>query len=328
MVAVDSATAGTKMWIQLLTGVAPVDNQVITGGTSAATAAVNVTVTERSLSFPWAGVSTGTSIIAAYGFGIQPTDLTASDKLFDLSNAQRIPPNNVTFTVGGLVSTEDRVLVTALGYNLAYDTEAGGPFTNDETLTFGNGATAKMLILTDLGSVGYMVIRLLSGAVPLDNNTITGGTSSATALVNGAVLAGIDEEQLTLNGALTGAAVTSVVVNGTIPSDTPTTGSIRILRANGVYSRHVYTARAGSTFTITSSDFSTNNAANGAGVYVSYIDKLATAASESFTGVYLADRSLFIRVRDGGSTPIKTFETTGVLGVAGGSSTAIRTADA
>jgi len=37
---------------------------------------------------------------------------------------------------------------------------------------------------------------------------------------------------------------------------------------------------------------------------------------------------LFIRVRDGAGTPIKTFETTGTLGSAGGSTTAIRTSDA
>lgn len=327
MVAINSPTAGTKMWIQLLTGVAPTDNQVITGVTSTATCQVNVTVTERSLSFPWCGASTGSAIIGAYGFGIQPSDLTASDKLFDLTNTQRVPPNNVTFTVGGLVSGEDRVLVTALGYQINYDTEASGPFQDNETLTFGNGATARLAILVDNGTTGTMMVRLLTGSVPPDNNSITGGTSGATALVNGTPVPTIDVEQMTLNGALTGAAVTSVVVNGSIPLDTPTTGTIRILRANGVYSTHPFSAWSGSTFTITSHDFSSNNAANGNGVFISYIDKVAAAASEAFTGVYQADRPLFIRVRDGGGTPIKTFETTGVLGSAGGSATAIRTSD-
>jgi len=53
----------------------------------------------------------------------------------------------------------------------------------------------------------------------------------------------------------------------------------------------------------------------------------ASFAREIFTGVYASDRSLFIRVRDGGSSPIKTFETTGTLGSSGGSATAIRTSD-
>ncbi len=258
MVAINSPTAPTLLWMQLLTGVAPTDNQTITGGTSGATCLVNVTVTERSLSFPFCGVSTGSAIIGAYGFGIEALDLGASDKVFDLTNTLRQPPNFVTFTVGGLVVGEDYVLVA-----------------------------------------------------PNDS--------------------GIDLNQFTLNGALTGGAVTSVVVNEAIPVDTPSTGTLRIARANGAYTRHPYSAyNSGTkTFTITSHDFSSNNAANGANTYVSYIDKLAASTSESFTAVYAgSDRSLYIRVRDGGATPIKTFETTGTLGSAGGSATAIRTSDA
>jgi len=37
---------------------------------------------------------------------------------------------------------------------------------------------------------------------------------------------------------------------------------------------------------------------------------------------------LFVRVRDGGASPIKQFETTATLGSNGGSATAIRTSDA
>lgn len=256
MLAINSPTAPTKMWIQLLTGVAPIDNAVITGVTSGATCQVNVTVTERTLSSPFIGQSTGSAIIGAYGVGLETADLSASDKVFDLDNTQRTPPNNVTFTVNGLISSEDRVLV---------------------------------------------------------------GPEQAGTL---------DADQFTLNGALTGAAVTSVVVNGAIPSDTPSSGTIRVKRNSGIYSRIAFSSFTGSTFTITSTDFSTDNAANANDVFISYIDKLAAATSESFTVVFLATRSLFVRVRDGGGTPIKTFETTGSLGSAGGSATAIRTADA
>lgn len=250
-----TATSATKMWIQLLTGVAPTDNQTITGGTSGATNLVNVTVTERTVSTPFCGASTGSAIIGAYGFGIEALDLTANDKVFDLTNTQRQAPNYVTFTVAGLVSG-DRVLVT-----------------NDQS-------------------------------------------------------SNIDYDQFTLNGALTGAAVTSVVVNGSIPADTPATGTIRIQRADGQYTRHAYTSWSGSTFTIGSTNFSTNNASNGANTFISYIDDAASGATMSFTSVYSSDRTLFIRVRDGGGTPIKTFETTGTLGSSGGSTTAIRTSDA
>ena len=256
MLAINSTTAATKMWIQLLTGIAPTDNQVITGGSSSATCAVNVTVTARTLSFPFCGVSTGTALIGAYGFGVEQADLGANDRVFDLTNTQFTPPNQQQFIVGGLVSGEDYVLV--------------GP--------------------ADTGA--------------------------------------LDLNQFVTNAGYTGGAVTSVVMTTSIPADTPASGTIRIERVSGKYTKHAYTSWTGSTFTIASADFSTDNVASGADVYISYIDKLAASTSESFTTIYSTDRSLFVRVRDGGSTPIKTFESTGTLGSAGGSATAVRTSDA
>lgn len=335
MLAIDSTTAPTKMWIQLLTGVPPTDGQTITGA-STATADVNVTVTERVLSFPFCGASTGSAIVGAYGFGIEYNDLAVNDKMTSLAGgAPKSPPNNVTFTVGGMVSGDDYVVVGPLGYRFAWDNEGGTPpFQVGETLTFGGGGTAKLAELIDYGTYGWMVIGpMISGSVPVDDETITGGTSGCTGQVNGTVFNAINLRQLTLNGALTGGAVTSVVVNEAIPVDTPNTGTIRILRADGTYTRHPYSAWDGptKTFTITSHDFSTNNAANGANVFISYIDKLAASGSEQFTGVYSADRNLFIRVRSGAInpplSPIKTFESTGVLGSAGGTATAVRTYD-
>lgn len=260
LLAIDSTTAGTKMWIQLLSGVAPNDNQTITGGTSSATCLVNVTVTARPVSVPFVGQSTGSAIIGAYGLGIGADDLAASDSVTDLTNTPRTPPNNVVFQVQGLVSTEDRVLV--------------GP--------------------------------------------ATGGA--------------LNSSQLALSGTLSTDNITSVVVSTSIPSDTPSSGTIRVQDDNGLFRRLEYSSWTGSTFTISSTDgnedFATVNATSGNNVFISYIDKVAAAATESFTVVYLADRDLFIRVRDGGGTPIKTFQTSGTLGNAGGATTVIRTSDA
>jgi hypothetical protein len=259
VLAVDNktGTSTTKVWIQRLTGVAPVATDVLTGQTSGATATVTGTPTSRTLSFPYCGVSTGSALIGAYGFGVQTTDLSASDKLTDLTGTLHTPPNNVTFTVSGLVVGEDRVLVGP---------ESGGD---------------------------------------------------------------INFAQLTLNTSLTGAS-TTVVVTASIPTDTPTTGTIRVLDDTGVYIRCTYSSYTGSTFTLSAaySTFGGGTATAPANVWISYIDTLAASTGESFTGVYVSDRSLFIRVRDGGGTPIKTFETTGTLGSAGGSATAIRTSDA
>ncbi|MFA4871628.1 MAG: hypothetical protein WC610_01005 [Patescibacteria group bacterium] len=331
----DERIRAGHIWMQLLTGIAPTDNQTITGGTSSTTALMNVTITERTLSQPAVGASTGTAIIGSYGLGVEPIpDLSASDKVTDLSNTLRVPPNNVTFTVAGLVSGEDRVLVAPLGYEFAYDTEAVANFALGDSLTFGTPTgTGYLSLLRDDGTTGRMQIRLLSGSVPTDNSTITNGT--ATALVNGSVVASEDPRQLILTAvALSGGAVTTVPCTTAIPTDTPsaagTTGSIRIRLASGLFRNIAYTSYSGNDFTIPSTDFSADNAPASTSIFIAYIDKAITggATTATFTGVYSADRNLFVRVRDGASTPIKTFETTGTLGSAGGSATAIRTSDA
>lgn len=256
MVAINSTTAATKMWIQLLTGTAPGAGVLITG-TSGATGTTSGTATSRTISKPFAGASTGSAIIGAYGFGIEAADLTANDKVFDLTNTQVSPPNIVTFTVTGLVNGEDRVLV--------------GPE---------DGA----------------------GGLKLD--------------------------QFALNVTLNGAAETAVVMGTAIPLDTPTTGTIRVELDSGVYRRVPYLSWSGPTFTIASTSFTGANAATaGNNVYISYIDLTASASTATFQAVYVSDRTLFIRVRDGGVSPIKTFESTGTLGSTGGSATAIRTSD-
>lgn len=260
LLAIDSVTAGTKMWIQLLSGVAPTDGLTITG-VSTATADVNVTVLSREpVPRPFIGQSTGSAIIGGYGVGIDPSDLTNNDSLTDLGAATRTPPNNVTFSVGGL-EIGDRILVTR----------------ND-------GADD------------------------------------------------IDKDQYTLSTSLVGAAEGSVVVTTAIESDTPQVGVVRVVNDSGFDVFLPYNAWTGSTFTLTApyafNGVDENDAATQpTNVYVGYIDKVAASATESFTVVYTTNRSLFIRVRDG-AEPIRTFETSGTLGTAGGSATAIRTSDA
>ena len=251
-------TTNDEVWVQLLKGTAPGDNAVCYEDTDH-TREITVagTVTQRTVSAPFIGVSTGSAINpGAFGLGIDPTDLTAASLVVDLNGDSVTPPNNVTFTVNGLVSGEDRVLV--------------GPE---------DGA------------------------------------------------GGLDTDQFTLAATYTSATQTTIQVNTTIPSDTPSSGTIRVQRDSGIFDRITYSSYATDTFTITSTDFSIDNATSGNETFISYIDELASGTSASFTSVYSSDRDLFIRVRDGGVTPIKTFETTGTLGNAGGSATAIRTSD-
>lgn len=111
LLALDDNGAAGDLYIQLIAGSAPVDLLPLEGRTSGATAAVNTTVTPRVISPEFVGASTGSNIIGAYGIGFAVADVGSSDLFFDLANAQRIPPNNVTMTVTGLVTGEDYVMV-------------------------------------------------------------------------------------------------------------------------------------------------------------------------------------------------------------------------
>lgn len=253
----DNATTATKLWIQLLTGVAPTAGQLITVGAATVTAGGGSPSLERVLSFPACGVSTGSSLIGAYGFGLVKTDLGASDKVFDLTNTLRQAPNYVTFVLGNLVS-------------------------------------------------GDSVIVANDAAGDINFNQLT-----TTAV------------------AINGVAVTSIPVTTAIPADTPATGTIRVKRTSGVYTRHAYTSWSGSTFTIGSTSFAADPVAASSNVFVSYIDGTAAGATMQFTSIYSADRTLFFKVRNGttGVPKIKTSSGTATLGAAGGSTNATRISD-
>jgi len=112
LLAIDSVTAGTEMWIQLLTGVAPVDGLVITG-VSTATATVNVTVQSRPLGVESVlGNYTG-AYLSARGVGFVPGELLVADGLTDLDNVSVSPPNQQSWTFSGLRIGKTYALVTA-----------------------------------------------------------------------------------------------------------------------------------------------------------------------------------------------------------------------
>ena len=267
LLALDDDGFTGNLYFQLISGVSPVDNIQIEGRSSAGTCLVDGSPSSKTISPEFIGGTTGTNLIGAYGIGPDPNDVGASDKFTSLDGTLRVPPNNVTFSVTGLVSG-DRVLV---------------------------------------------------------------GPRTGSALEKG---------QWLLATALTGAAETAVVIKtgaeaSPIATDTPATGvgavnpRLRVELDNGVYKRQDYSSYTASTFTIPSTDYSGAGlgAAIDNNVFLAYIDVAADTDTESFTSVYNADRNLFIRVRDGGATPIKTFEGQGQLLSSNQSIAAIRTDD-
>lgn len=251
LLALDDNGATGTLWFQLLTGSPPVDNLPIRGVTSGATSLANLAPTSRTVPKIFLGSYTGT-LIGAFGVGVVSANLTASDTIEDLAGVTQTPPNNVTFTVSGLVSGEDRVLVGP---------RAAGILQKDQFFHVGNLITSS----------------------------------------------------------------TKVQINTNIPPDTPTAGDIRVQDSDGVFLETPYTSYDSSVFTLTGTFGGTSD--SGLDTFISYIDELATGPTATFTSVYDSDRDLFVRVRDGGLTPIKTFEAPATLGNAGGSVAAIRTTD-
>jgi hypothetical protein len=68
-------------------------------------------ITARAISTPFCGISTGTAIIGAYGFGVEAADLSNTDSVTALDGDPYAPPVLTTNTVGGLATNQDYVLV-------------------------------------------------------------------------------------------------------------------------------------------------------------------------------------------------------------------------
>jgi hypothetical protein len=101
--AVDDDGATGNLYVQVIKGTAPPNSGTIYESTDQTNSlSVTSAPTERTISIPFCGQSTGSAIIGAYGFGIEYADLTNSDKIRDLSDTVNTPPNLVTNTVGGL----------------------------------------------------------------------------------------------------------------------------------------------------------------------------------------------------------------------------------
>ncbi len=165
---------------------------------------------------------------------------------------------------------------------------------------------------------------------PPNNVTFTVSGLSLTAIEDRILVAPrlggvIDVSQMAAAGAQS-SGITTFTVDA-IPADTPASGTIRVLGDGAVYHRVPYTSYTGVIFTLTGT--LPDNVSDLANAYVSYIDQDSDTSGEaSFTTIYNSDRDLFVRVRDGKATPIKTSEAPATLTSAGGSSVASRITDA
>jgi hypothetical protein len=188
---------------------------------------------------------------------------------------------------------------------------------NDSVIDLGNSTNQPPNNVTftvngTTNAVGYLIVG------PWDGSSVDINGDPET-----------DYDQMTLQSNQTGAAVTSLQMSASIPTDTPSSGSIRVTLNNGRRRYVSYTSYTGDTFAISSTDFSAESANAGNGVFVSYIDKVPSGTSESFTSVYNSDRQLVVKHRNGASgSPEKEFISSSTLGSSGGSINLIRASDA
>lgn len=270
-------------------------------------------------------LSWGTGATAGTGQLLAVDDTTASSStILYMQLLSGVVPSANTITGNG-AATATAGTVTAQLVSLPFIGNSTGTAINKGA--FGLGIGADDLVVADT------VVDLTGTDRQPPNNvsfTVSNLVSGDRVLV-GPEAAGILELDFdTINGTLSGGAVTSVVVTTAIPLDTPSSGTIRIQNDEGRYVRIPYDSYSGSTYTIPSYDFSgsgdNDSVTTGNDYFISYIDATTASTSESFTGVYQSDRDLFIRVRNA-VIPIKTFESTGTLGSSGGSATTGRIAD-
>jgi len=353
MLALDDNGTDGDLYFQLFHGSAPVDNMEIVGRTSGTTCLVNVTVTGRTISPVFLGVSTGSNIIGAYGIGFDTADVGSSDQFTDLNGVLNIPPNNVTFTVTGLVSAEDRVLVGPRAAGILQKNQ----FTTDTTLSAlaetvvsiatvavptdtpgaGNAAlNTRLRVERDNGVWWRVPYSSYDGATPGNFTIDLPATVNVDTDVDSAagtftrqdagdfIAEGWEEgHRFTTTGFTTGGN------NSTWTVLTVTATVVTVVDSTGM----VTEAGTGTEdMTTTGMDFAEaaqgGNATSGNDAFIAYIDTLANATTEAYTAVYNADRDLLVRVRDGGGTPIKTFEGNATFGSTSSSIAAIRTSDA
>lgn len=121
------------------------------------------------------------------------------------------------------------------------------------------------------------------------------------------------------------------IITTAIPSDTPQSGSIRLVDITDTTSdrevRHTYTSWSGSTFSGVSPTLTKLYSASNDTAYVPYIDNEATGTSISSQVIYASDRYVVVRVRRYATTAILPFETTGTITSGGYSVASIRTDD-
>ncbi|CAN5350978.1 hypothetical protein BH10PAT1_BH10PAT1_1070 [soil metagenome] len=161
-------------------------------------------------------------------------------------------------------------------------------------------------------------------------NTLASDRVAVFATTSTAGSTTIWKDQFTSHATSNTTGATSFIITTDIPSDTPTSGSIRAVVVSDTTAtretRYAYTTWSGSTFSGISGTLGKTYGASDT-AYVPYIDQEASGTSVSVTVIYASDRYVLARVRRYTSVAILPFETPGTVVSTGYSQSTIRTTD-
>lgn len=207
LVALDDGGTTGNLYTQGLTGLAPVDNQLIYAGTSHQTVAIDLAVATRTVNNQFIGVYTGTNYQTNFGIAIDSSDAIVGDKMPNLLDVTQEPPNNQTGKVTGLEIGDTVTIYPWDGAATDVNGDAEPDF-NEALLTAalvsGVSTTAVVDAIPDnTPAAGFLRIERDS-----DNNldlieyasytgltyTLVGTAPSAAAIGNTAMRAFVDEE--------------------------------------------------------------------------------------------------------------------------------------
>lgn len=235
----------------------------------------------------FSGNSTGTALVLGVNYATGTTGTLYCQRLtgdVPLDNAVITSDGTGTAVVFG--DPDNRLIINNL-----FGTFTGSAFnpTNQGMTLEAADATTEDLFVD------------LLGATQAPPNNQSGATNTAAGNVvtaypwDGSTLDAVGDQEpefdrLTSN-ALVNTTVTSFVVAETIPTWVPQSGQLRITTNGGVRQPVAYSAWTGSTFTITSTDFSGDPIAATNGVMPVGNDEVSAGGVSSFTGVYTANQN-------------------------------------
>lgn len=235
----------------------------------------------------FSGNSTGTALVLAINY-----DDAVSGQLYCQRLTGDAPLDNAVITSdGGGTAVVQGTPTTRLIIN-----NLEGNYTGTAFNPSNQGVTLEA---TDADSSDLFVDLLGADQAPPDNqvgavNTAVGDTVTTYpwdgTAVDGAGDPAPDFVRLTLSVALTTATETQATT-GTIPTWVPQIGQLRITTNAGIHKFVSYSSWAAGVFTFTATeDFLSDNASISNGCMPAPNDKVATATTTSFTGVYTANQ--------------------------------------